>query len=79
MTLELNELAARVAELVAAVEAGEPVLLTRGGMSAAHVQPTIPPGSPTRKFGLGVGLGPYYMAPDFNDPLPDEFWFGDGK
>lgn len=32
-----------------------------------------------RTLGLGVGRGTFYMADDFDDPLPDRFWLGDDE
>lgn len=28
---------------------------------------------------LGLNQGQIWMSDDFNDPLPDEFWMGDGE
>jgi Protein of unknown function (DUF2281) len=27
---------------------------------------------------LGLNRGEYWMSDDFNDPLPDDFWLGEG-
>lgn len=35
------------------------------------------PGKP-RVLGLHANTGPFWMSDDFNDPLPDEFWLGEG-
>jgi hypothetical protein len=31
-----------------------------------------------RVLGLHAHLGPHWMSDDFDDELPDEFWFGEG-
>lgn len=34
--------------------------------------------SPKQRIaGLHAHLGPAWMSDDFNDPLPDSFWFGE--
>lgn len=35
-----------------------------------------PPTAPKKRI-LGQHQGMGWMSPDFNDPLPDEFWFGE--
>ena len=46
-----------------------------------HVKfvPTKPTDEPPKKRVLGVHahLGLHWMSDDFNDELPDEFWFGE--
>ncbi|MBZ0315435.1 MAG: DUF2281 domain-containing protein [Anaerolineae bacterium] len=31
-----------------------------------------------RILGLHANTGPFWISDDFNDPLPDAFWFGEG-
>jgi antitoxin (DNA-binding transcriptional repressor) of toxin-antitoxin stability system len=78
MTIELNDLPTRLMELRHRLHAGEEITLTDGGEAVAKVVPQPPPERPTaprrRGFAKGTFLG---MAPDFDDPLPDEFWLGE--
>ena len=32
---------------------------------------------PLKKRIAGLEKGPYYIADDFDDPLPDSFWLGE--
>lgn len=71
MTLELSELAGRLADLRAALAAGERVRLTDAGREVACVHPTPPPVTAeqaARRFGCFPGLV-QYMAPDFDAPM----------
>jgi antitoxin (DNA-binding transcriptional repressor) of toxin-antitoxin stability system len=77
MTIELNDLPTRIGEVLAMVRAGVEVILTEDGEPKAKVEPVAPPPSrQPRRLGLGEGRGGYWMAPDFDAPLPDEFWLG---
>ncbi len=73
MTLELNDLAARAAEVIAAVTAGEPVVLTRDGAVAATFQPPLAGNERLIGFARGSVLR---VADDFTRPLPDDTWAG---
>jgi antitoxin (DNA-binding transcriptional repressor) of toxin-antitoxin stability system len=77
MTIELNDLPARIGEVLATIRAGGEVILTDGGEPKAKVEPVaLPLTRQPRRLGLGEGRGGYWMAPDFDAPLPDEFWLG---
>ena len=76
MTLELSELAARAAEVIAAVDAGERVQLTRAGVAVAVVRPEPVAGGNERLLGFAPGAVKW-MAEDFTRPLPDDTWAGD--
>lgn len=39
-----------------------------------HAQPE----KTRKKRVLGLNRGKYRMSDDFNNPLPDEFWLGEG-
>jgi len=46
--------------------------ITKRGKPVAELRPIEEPKKRTRlKCGYGKHLGPYYMAPDFNEPLED--------
>ena len=73
LMIELRELPSRIEEAMAVIHASGEVVLTvdsipRAGLCALPV-------SGPRKMGLHPGA--MQMAPDFDDPLPDEFWFGE--
>jgi antitoxin (DNA-binding transcriptional repressor) of toxin-antitoxin stability system len=77
MTIELNDLPTRLTELRHRLHAGEEVTLTDGGKTVARVVPQPPAGQPAKPQRLGFARGSVaWIAPDFDDPLPDEFWLG---
>ena len=76
MTIEMSELADRVAELGERLRAGEVVTLTDAGATLGTVTPKANERS-SRTGRLGCAPGVVGDIPaDFNDPLPDEFWLG---
>ena len=57
----------------------KPVLVTRFGKPVAQVIPF--PEKPKQRIGplprkLGLHPGAWVVSDDFDEPLPDEFWFG---
>ena len=78
MTIELNDLPTRLTELRHRLRAGEEITLTDGGEAVAKVVPRQPTERPAVPRRLGFAKGSFlWMAPDFDDPLPDEFWLGE--
>ncbi len=75
MMIELKELPTRWAELERQLHAGVGVTLTSAGATVGTVipQPSVPV-RPPRKSNLHPGA--FQPTPDFDDPLPDEFWLG---
>ena len=72
--VDVNELAARFAELLAKATAGDEVVITDERKPLAWLNPIPQPGGPrVPGFAKGAFLG---MSPDFDAPLPDEFWLG---
>jgi prevent-host-death family protein len=69
-TVDVNELAARWAELLAAAEAGGDVIVTEGNVPKARIVPLPAPRV------LGLHPGAIEMSDDFDAPLPEEFWMG---
>jgi antitoxin (DNA-binding transcriptional repressor) of toxin-antitoxin stability system len=72
LVIDVNDLPARFAEAFDVVQAGEDVFVVAAGyppmrLTLAGLRPII----------LGMHPGAMEMAPDFDDPLPDEFWLGD--
>jgi antitoxin (DNA-binding transcriptional repressor) of toxin-antitoxin stability system len=52
------------------IEAGEPLLVLRGGVAIAEVQPVSTTTNQPRPFGLASGE--FALPDDFDGPLPDE-------
>ena len=71
VTVDVQELPGKLADLLVLIRAGTEVILRDGPFTAKLVLPA------TREWIFGMHPGSMVMAPDFNDPLPDEFWEGD--
>ena len=69
-TIDIRELPARIEEALALTSAGGEVILLEGSTPRARLVPLGP--APPRRAGLHPrALQP---APDFDAPLPDDFW-----
>jgi hypothetical protein len=80
IVIDIDELPGRLDEMAALWRAGTRVVVrhasgTTNEVTFYPVDPP-PPGTPMRTIVLGLHAGSIVMAPDFNDPLPDEFWDG---
>jgi antitoxin (DNA-binding transcriptional repressor) of toxin-antitoxin stability system len=62
-----------LSRLLRAVEAGEEVVITRGGEPVARIERVEPP--PQKQWLIGRDVGRAFMSADFDDPLPEfEEW-----
>ncbi len=78
--IPIKEAKSRLSELGRMADAGERVVITKNGVPAYQL-------TPVRRGGIDFDAihrhiaehGPIvtYVAPDFDDPLPDSFWFPD--
>lgn len=79
--VEFHDLPTRLREVIALAKAGDEVVLTDQGNALAKLVPLQNAcETPTRERKvpvLGLRPGAIVLAPDFNDPLPDEFWMGE--
>ncbi len=64
----MHDAKTRLSELVAAAEAGEEVVIARGGTPAVRLVPVRAEYPPVR---LGVLAGQIELGDDFDEPLPD--------
>ena len=71
-TIDIRELPARLEEALAVTAAGGEVILTDGAAPRARIVPCT--GASPRVAGLHAGA--IQAAPDFDAPLPDDFWIG---
>lgn len=69
-TITLQDLAHDPAALLDRVEAGERLLVTRGGLAVAELRPVSPVRLTPRPFGLAAGA--FAVPDDFDAPLPDD-------
>lgn len=63
-------------KLLELVASGLDVVLAEGKSPVARVVPV--PRKAKKERVLGLHAGKIWTSPDFDDPLPDEFWLGNG-
>ena len=63
-------------KLLELVASGLDVVLAEGKAPVARVVPV--PQKPKFRRKAGIYTGKIWVSPDFDDPLPDEFWLGEG-
>ena len=73
-TISLQELAANPGAFLDRVEAGESIVVVRGGRPVAELRPVVPARSTPRPYGLAAGA--FTVPDDFDAPLPDEILRG---
>jgi antitoxin (DNA-binding transcriptional repressor) of toxin-antitoxin stability system len=71
-TIDVRELPARLSEALAIVSSGREVLLTDGHTPRARLVPCAESGRRVP----GLHANAIEVAPDFDAPLPDDFWIG---
>ncbi len=69
ITVNMPETAEQLAALLKHIQTGEEVLISQGGVAIARLVP-IPTSRQPRI--PGQDKGKVAIAPDFNDPLPDD-------
>ena len=69
-TIDIRDLPARLEEALELAASGGEVILTDGATPRARIVPL--PGASLRVAGLHAGA--IQTAPDFDAPLPDDFW-----
>ncbi|WP_296750098.1 type II toxin-antitoxin system prevent-host-death family antitoxin [Thiobacillus sp.] len=74
-TVNIHEAKTALSALIAAAEAGEEVVISRANKPVVKLVPVGLPKQEKRTFGLHKDT-PFYVAPDFDAPLTDEFWLG---
>jgi antitoxin (DNA-binding transcriptional repressor) of toxin-antitoxin stability system len=71
-TIDTRELPARLEEALAVAASGGEVILTDGAGPRARIVPYAPA---TQRV-AGLHAGAIQAGPDFDAPLPDDFWIG---
>lgn len=75
--VNIHDAKTRLSALIAAVEAGEEVIISRANKPVARLV-AVECKPARRQFGLHKGHA-LYVSEDFDEPLPDEFWLGNGS
>jgi prevent-host-death family protein len=80
--VDVNELPKRLNEVLALASAGQEIVVVANGTPRARLLPVE--SNPPQAFSIldrprpiGLRPGAIILPPDFNDPLPDEFWTGE--
>jgi prevent-host-death family protein len=74
-TYNVHEAKTHLSELLERAQAGEEIVIAKANKPMARLVPIRAPRKKARVFGLGK-RSILWVAPDFDDPLPDEFWYG---
>lgn len=74
-TVNIHEAKTHLSELLALVLAGEEVVIAKANKPVARLVPLV---SPRKKRVFGLHRGDFGISHDFDEPLADEFWLGNG-
>ncbi|QEH31784.1 Phd_YefM [Aquisphaera giovannonii] len=69
-TVTLQELQRDPAALLARVEAGERIVVSREGRAVAELRPIVP--APREPRPIGLAAGEFAVPADFDAPLPED-------
>ena len=72
-TIDLSITRIDLAKLLEEVQSGTEIILMKGDKEVARI---VPPRKKQRIPGLHANQGGW-ISEDFDEPLPDEFWFGE--
>lgn len=67
-SVNIHDAKTHLSRLIERVEAGEEIVLARGGRPVARLVPLRVRTQPRR---LGIWEGQVWIAPDFDDPIPE--------
>lgn len=74
-TVNIHEAKTHLSELLALALAGEEVVIAKANKPIARL---VPIEVPRRKRVFGLYRGEFSVSDDFDAPLPDSFWLGNG-
>jgi len=72
-TVTIHEAEKHLADLIKVAAAGEEVIIEENNQPKARIVPVLPE---VRRRVFGQHRGKIRLEDDFDDPLPDAFWFG---
>lgn len=73
ITVDVREAQVHLKDLLSQVLAGKEIVLTEGNSPVARL---VPVDSITTPRMPGLHFGAIWTSPDFDEPLPEEFWTG---
>ncbi|MCL4470047.1 MAG: type II toxin-antitoxin system Phd/YefM family antitoxin [Sulfuricella sp.] len=74
-TVNIHEAKTHLSELLALALAGEEVVIAKANKPIARL---VPLEAPRKKRIFGLHRGEFGISSDFDEPLPDAFWLGNG-
>lgn len=74
-TVNIHEAKTHLSELLALALAGEEVIIAKANKPIARLMPIE---APRQKRVFGLHRGEFCISSDFDEPLPDSFWLGNG-
>jgi hypothetical protein len=77
-TIDLEETPTSLDDLLALLQNDDEILLTKGSIPLARLQTVSHPAVVSSKRIPGLHAGTTWVSKDFDDPLSDDFWLGDG-
>ena len=77
-TLDVRDSRLSLKELLAQVREGTEIILIDGDRPVARLIPATEEKVALKQRQPGLHPGSMVMSDDFDDPLPDEFWLGQG-
>ncbi|MGH9942609.1 MAG: type II toxin-antitoxin system Phd/YefM family antitoxin [Pyrinomonadaceae bacterium] len=74
-TVNMAEAQSQLPALLELAKAGDEIVIAEGDRPIARLVPIAGPG---KNRIAGLNRGSIWMSADFDAPLPDEFWLGQG-
>lgn len=74
-TVNIHEAKTHLSELLALALEGEEIIIAKANKPLVRL---VPVEAPIQKRVFGMHRGQIWMSNDFNEPLPEEFWMGNG-
>ncbi|GEM_PF-122778 len=75
-TVMIEEAVNHLSDLLNLVDQGEEVVICRENRPKVKL---VSLADPPKERVFGQFRGQIWMSPDFDEPLPDPFWFGEGR
>lgn len=73
--VNIHDAKTHLSELLAQALAGDEVIIAKANKPLIRLVPLEPP---KKKRVFGLHKGEVWVSDDFDEPLPDEFWLGEG-
>jgi prevent-host-death family protein len=73
-TIDIYEAQKHLSEIVSSAKMGEEIILTKDNVPIARLTPLA---TDAMQRIPGLHAGSIWISPDFDDPLPDNFWTGE--